>query len=162
MKKKLTVYYIKYGKAPKAFIAIADNSIPLKIINYYADVESSFIYEEYISTKYFSLIKKICRNTGKLAILNRNHNIIKKFIDEIIGQDITLIQYSFKTWNQFFQGLQAYGLENKSIIEIDHPINLKDKMFILLVKEGLKSFAKSQIEYKKIGKSIKKKKKYGK
>jgi len=161
MKKKLTVYCIKYGKAPKAFIAVADNSIPLKILNYYTDINNSFIYESFININHISLIKKICSDTGKTAILNRTHNNkeVRKFIDKVIGYEVIWKEYCFSIWTKSFSGIHEYVRESQSTIEIDHPINLEDKIIISIVQEGQKSIEKSQKEFKKIKVKYKRKKK---
>jgi len=72
MKKKLTTYLIQYGSNENFFIAIADNSIPFKIIGNYSDVEESLIFEGFLKSTQLPIIRKVCKDTGKTAILLRN------------------------------------------------------------------------------------------
>ena len=148
MKKKLTVYCINYGKSENIFLAIANNSIPFKIIGGYSDVEESLIFEKFIKSIHLPLIKKVCKDTGKSAILYRNqtNKILCDFINEILGCEVKFIQYSLSKWNNFIIGMEEYSTENSSTIEIDHPIRLEDKMLILMVKEGVKSLEKKHRE----------------
>lgn len=160
MKKKLTVYCIKYGKSSTAFIAIADNSIPLKIIRWYADVDNSFIYESFVKINMLPLMKKISKDTNKTAILYHNHKSIKEFISEVIGNEVTWIDYNFSIWTKVFIGLEEYSIENGNIIEIDHPIKIKDKVLNSIINEGLKLVEKKQKELnEKIAKIRKRRKK---
>lgn len=167
MKKRITVYCIKYGKAPKAFIAIADNSIPFKTLRFYSDIEESLFFEEFIDSTKIPIIKKVCKDSGKSAILLRNqrNKNLSNIINEILGNEVTLKQYSFTQWNNFICGIEEFSSEDSSVIEIDHPINLNDKMLISIINQGLKSIDKKRKDLDKIRADIKKhkrKKKDGK
>ena len=160
--KKLTVYCIKYGKSKNIFLAIADNSIPFKIISYYSDVEESLIFEGFIKSTELSLVKKVCKDSGRSAILLRNQKskVLGDFINEVLGHQVTFIEYSFKSWQSFILGMQEYSSNSLTLIEIDHPICLKERILSSLVKDGLNLY---NVRMKELNESLVKiKKKYKK
>lgn len=152
MRKNLTVYCIHCSQHPKAFLAIADNSIPLTFINSYVDIDNSVIFERYISLHILSELKKICQDTGKTAILNCNNkdSTIQEITREIIGHTITWKDYDLKEWQDFIIGGGEYTLLNKASLEIDHPVDLKDSKLKRIIKEGLKSLDDREKESRKL------------
>lgn len=159
MKKKLTVYCINYGKSENVFLAIADNSIPFKVISRYFDVEESLIFEGLINKEKLPIAKKVCKDTNKSAILLRNQEIpiLRDFVNEILGNQVTFINYSFKQWKYFILGMEEYSTENSSIIEIDHPIYFDNEILSSIMKEGIEMFEVKQREMKQRFDEIKKK-----
>jgi hypothetical protein len=165
MKKNLTIYCIEYGDKPKAFIVLADNNIPFTFNGLYTDVDNSVMFEKYILVSLIPELKKICKDTGKTAILNSNHKDadIREITRAVIGYNVIWKNCSLKNWKLFMTGVTEYSIINEALIEIDHPFDLKDSMLVRMIKDGWKSFNVRQKEIKKsITEYQKKRKKNGK
>lgn len=154
-----TLYCVHFGKNPNVFLAIADNNIPLKFLGRYSDILNSFIYENFISEDLLPIVKKICSDTKKEAILNINHSneIIKEITNHIISCDITWKNCSRNSWNNFINGVVNYCQDKDVIMEIDHPINFKDKMLVQIIEKGLLIKFKKDKEIQESFKQIRKK-----
>lgn len=137
--KNLTIYCVRFGKNPKVFLAIANDNIPLKFLGSYVDILNSILFEEFISKDLLSIIKKICKDTKKEAILNINNSnsTIKEIINYIIGCNVTWKNYSLRTWKNSFTAISDYCQSKNFIIEIDHPIDFKEEMISQIIDEGL-------------------------
>jgi hypothetical protein len=136
--KELTFYNISYGKSNSTFIFITDNSIPLIFLKSYVDIKNSVIFEKFISIDIVPILKKICKDTKKEAILNCNNFDfdIAEISIIIMGHKVTWKNYSFKNWNNFYLGLRNYSEEINVIIEVDHPIDIKDKNILKIINKG--------------------------
>lgn len=138
MRKELTVYCITRDGCSKSFIGIADNSIPLKFVHSYSDVEKSIFYETSIEKDLITELKEICKDTGKTAILNSNHSnsTIQYFTRTVIGHDVTWLDYPFCEWKDFMDGVEQYCETKECVIEMDHPIDLRNEVLGNIVSEG--------------------------
>jgi len=161
MNRDLTFYSIEFGNAPKVFLAFADNNIPFKFVSNYSDVLDSILFESAISKDLIPEIIKICEDTNKTAILNLNNpnNIIAEISKLVLGKDVIITNsYSFESWKNFMLGVEEYTSTNSVSIEIDHPIDLENKILKDIINNGLELFEKRKEELDKIIKIGKKNK----
>ena len=147
----MTVYCIRYGKSSIVLLIFANNNIPLTFINYHSDIEDSIICEIFLDDIFLNLVKKICKNTGKLAILNNNHDNadVSKISKLVMGSNIIWKNYSLKKWNNFINSTMTFSRKNNVRIDITHPIDFNDKKINNLIESGLKIRNKEKIIWKK-------------
>lgn len=159
MTKTFTVYCVRYDSKPKAYIGIADNDISWKIVPHrYFDINNSFLWQKYASVDLIPEIKKICQDTGKTAILNSSHSnsFIQEIAKTVLGYSVIWKDYNYQEWSDALDGIAEYGSTHKSIIEIDHPIDLNDKELIVMIREGSQIIEQRMAEFDKICKSVSK------
>jgi hypothetical protein len=152
-----TVYCIQLGKSPKVLLLIADNNKSLNIINGHADVDKSMT-EMWVELGQLPLIKTICKDTRKTALLNRTHTekSISDITNEVLGCDVTWKNITFNAWNDFMINIDEYTRIKRVRVEIDHPIDFRDKELQRMINVGNKSKEKFRKELDDIRKKFKK------
>ncbi len=154
LEKSKNVYCITMADKPIANIFLADNSIPFSILLNYSDVDNSIISEFKFPKNNLSILREICKDTGKNAILHINHDIsyVAKFAREVLGYKVNWLDYDCEQWNNIMIGLNEFSEIKQLKIEIDHPIDIKnDKELSDMIDCGKKAF---DIKNRRIQKNI--------
>ena len=119
-------------------IIIANENIPIVFLQYYEDIKNSIIQILSVDHRIVPILKLICQSK-KESILNMNNQNenIRSFTRIIIGQQINWIKINRKDWEIFIDSMKEYSRQENVIIEINNPINFKDKELQKLIKKAL-------------------------